>query len=263
MKPDIVFFGEGLPDHFHNSITRDKEFCDLLIVIGSSLKVRPVALIPSSLPPEVPQILINREPLPHCKFDVELLGDCDSIINQICLMLGEGWDNPVHRDKLEQHLGLPPDYYKAKESSGPGAGKPEDEDEHDVESEEKVSEEVKSDVGEPSKPDPSQSEKSEKDDTTEGPSKEDDEDSDVGDEDDHYSRPLSEYIPDGQFLFLPPARYVFTGAEVYPDSSDDEADNEDEEEENDGSSDPPIDSSDQPEEIETPEPDLPVPEDLE
>ena len=22
MKPDIVFFGEGLPDHFHNSITR-------------------------------------------------------------------------------------------------------------------------------------------------------------------------------------------------------------------------------------------------
>ena len=39
---------------------RDKSECDLLIVIGSSLKVRPVALIPSSLPPEVPQILINR-----------------------------------------------------------------------------------------------------------------------------------------------------------------------------------------------------------
>ena len=40
--------------------SRDKSECDLLIVIGSSLKVRPVALIPSSLPPEVPQILINR-----------------------------------------------------------------------------------------------------------------------------------------------------------------------------------------------------------
>ena len=76
MKPDIVFFGEGLPDHFHDCISRsgshlmllildladcrDKSQCDLLIVIGSSLKVRPVALIPSSLPSEVPQILINR-----------------------------------------------------------------------------------------------------------------------------------------------------------------------------------------------------------
>ena len=39
---------------------RDKESCDLLIVIGSSLKVRPVALIPSSLDGEIPQILINR-----------------------------------------------------------------------------------------------------------------------------------------------------------------------------------------------------------
>merc|ERR1719319_552113 len=39
MKPDIVFFGEGLPEEFHNSIARDKEKVDLLIVIGSSLKV--------------------------------------------------------------------------------------------------------------------------------------------------------------------------------------------------------------------------------
>ncbi|KAF0301188.1 NAD-dependent protein deacetylase sirtuin-1 [Amphibalanus amphitrite] len=47
MKPDIVFFGEGLPDEFHRSMELDRERCDLLIIIGSSLKVRPVALIPS------------------------------------------------------------------------------------------------------------------------------------------------------------------------------------------------------------------------
>ena len=47
MKPDIVFFGEGLPEIFHDSMAKDKDECDLLIVIGSSLKVRPVALIPS------------------------------------------------------------------------------------------------------------------------------------------------------------------------------------------------------------------------
>ena len=50
-------------------------------------------------------------------------------------------------------------------------------------------------------------------------------------------------------------RYVFTGAEVYPDSSDDEDDNDNEDEDNnpDGPSDPPADSSEQIEEaIQTP-----------
>lgn len=86
MKPDIVFFGESLPDEFHDMIDRDKEKCDLLIVMGSSLKVCPVALIPCSLPANVPQILINREQLENFGFDVELLGDSDLIVNQLCHM---------------------------------------------------------------------------------------------------------------------------------------------------------------------------------
>lgn len=88
MKPDIVFFGENLPEEFHRAMKYDKDEVDLLIVIGSSLKVRPVALIPSSIPHEVPQILINREPLPHLHFDIELLGDCDVITNELCQRLG-------------------------------------------------------------------------------------------------------------------------------------------------------------------------------
>ncbi|KAM8924131.1 NAD-dependent protein deacetylase sirtuin-1 [Pelodytes ibericus] len=87
MKPDIVFFGENLPEQFHRAMKYDKNEVDLLIVIGSSLKVRPVALIPSSIPHEVPQILINREPLPHLHFDIELLGDCDVVINELCQKL--------------------------------------------------------------------------------------------------------------------------------------------------------------------------------
>ena len=39
-----------------------------------------------ALPNNVPQILINREPLRHMVFDVELLGDCDIIVNQLCHM---------------------------------------------------------------------------------------------------------------------------------------------------------------------------------
>ncbi|XP_021936542.1 NAD-dependent protein deacetylase sirtuin-1 isoform X2 [Zootermopsis nevadensis] len=112
MKPDIVFFGEGLPEVFHESMAKDKDECDLLIVIGSSLKVRPVALIPSSIPPDVPQILINREPLPHFSFDVELLGDSDVIINQICHMMGNKWTevcwrpNPlIEASHLVPHMG--------------------------------------------------------------------------------------------------------------------------------------------------------------
>ena len=100
MKPDIVFFGEGLPDAFHDAMAKDKDVCDLLIVIGSSLKVRPVALIPSSIPSYVPQILINRESLPHLKFDVELLGDGDVIINQLCHLMANGFEEVCWRDEL-------------------------------------------------------------------------------------------------------------------------------------------------------------------
>nr|XP_006824046.1 PREDICTED: NAD-dependent protein deacetylase sirtuin-1-like isoform X2 [Saccoglossus kowalevskii] len=101
MKPDIVFFGEGLPQRFHHQIDKDREEVDLLIVIGSSLKVRPVALIPNSIPSDVPQILINREPLSHVSFDVELLGDCDVIINELCHKLGDGWNHLCTTEKAQ------------------------------------------------------------------------------------------------------------------------------------------------------------------
>jgi len=88
MKPDIVFFGQDLPEVFYENLPRDAETCDLVIVIGSSLKVSPVARIPDMIPPEVPQILINREPLPHLKFNAELLGNCDEILEEISARLG-------------------------------------------------------------------------------------------------------------------------------------------------------------------------------
>merc|ERR1712223_1134143 len=120
-KPDIGFFGEGLGDEFHNAVAKDKDQVDLLTMIGSSLKVRPVALIPSSIDPSVPQILINREPLPHLTPDVELLGDCDGIINQICHMLGQGWEEPVHTDPLVEISELDPKVEPAQNSPKPSS----------------------------------------------------------------------------------------------------------------------------------------------
>ncbi|XP_042645448.1 NAD-dependent protein deacetylase sirtuin-1 isoform X2 [Tyto alba] len=116
MKPDIVFFGENLPEQFHRAMKYDKNEVDLLIVIGSSLKVRPVALIPSSIPHEVPQILINREPLPHLHFDVELLGDCDVIINELCQRLGSEYTKLCYNSvKLSEITEKPPRTHKELE----------------------------------------------------------------------------------------------------------------------------------------------------
>ena len=43
MQPDITFFGEKLDDVFDRSLAEDREKVDLLLVIGTSLKVAPVA----------------------------------------------------------------------------------------------------------------------------------------------------------------------------------------------------------------------------
>jgi len=48
----------------------------------------PVIVCVDSLPAHVPQVLINREPLRHLNFDVELLGNCDVIVNELCHRLG-------------------------------------------------------------------------------------------------------------------------------------------------------------------------------
>lgn len=92
MKPDITFFGEALPRVFHDNIARDLDECDLVISIGTSLKVAPVADIVDKVPPEVPQILINKDPIQHCNFDVSLLGYCDDVVSYLCHQLGRAWD---------------------------------------------------------------------------------------------------------------------------------------------------------------------------
>jgi len=82
VKPDIVFFGEPLSSEFDRTLEEDIEHADLVLVIGSSMKVQPVSMIPDLICPAVPQILINRERLDH-HFDIELLGDADVILAEI------------------------------------------------------------------------------------------------------------------------------------------------------------------------------------
>ena len=61
LQPDITFFGEDLPDEFGRRLLHhDRDQVDLVIVIGTSLKVAPVAEVPGVLPRTVPQLYISR-----------------------------------------------------------------------------------------------------------------------------------------------------------------------------------------------------------
>ncbi|OJD20251.1 hypothetical protein ACJ73_08416 [Blastomyces percursus] len=91
MKPDITFFGEDLPSAFSKRlIGHDRELVDLVIVIGTSLKVAPVAEVPGILPRHVPQIFISRDPVSHIDFDIDMLGECDVVVSELCRRAG--WD---------------------------------------------------------------------------------------------------------------------------------------------------------------------------
>ncbi|KJZ74676.1 NAD-dependent protein deacetylase hst1 [Hirsutella minnesotensis 3608] len=89
MKPDITFFGEALPDEFSKRLTEnDRDKVDLVVVIGTSLKVTPVSEIVSWLPPHIPQVYVSREAVSHINFDIDLLGDCDVVVAELCHRLG-------------------------------------------------------------------------------------------------------------------------------------------------------------------------------
>ena len=89
MKPDITFFGEPLPDKFSDRLTNhDKNLVDLVIVIGTSLKVAPVSEVVPYLPPHIPQMYISRTPVSHVNFDIDMLGDCDVVVAELCRRAG-------------------------------------------------------------------------------------------------------------------------------------------------------------------------------
>jgi NAD+-dependent protein deacetylase SIR2 len=111
-KPDITFFGEQLPNDFFDKIRDVDRFkVDLVIVIGTSMKVAPVSEIPAFLPPETPQMYISRDEIYHIDFDINLLGYSDVVVAELCKRAG--WD-------LE-HPMIPPDQVIDVETSADSA----------------------------------------------------------------------------------------------------------------------------------------------
>ncbi|THV90885.1 SIR2-domain-containing protein [Aureobasidium pullulans] len=89
MKPNITFFGEKLPSRFFDRLTEhDVAMVDLIVVIGTSMKVAPVSEIPNFVDEKVPQIYISREPADHINFDITLLGYCDDVVAELAKRAG-------------------------------------------------------------------------------------------------------------------------------------------------------------------------------
>ena len=103
VKPDIVFFGEQLPDRFHNLLTVDVPKADLLLVMGTSLQVAPVSMIPHYV--NCKRVLVNRDEVGEFDFDskkkkdIFLQGNCDDTIMLLAKALG--WEDELtelHRE---------------------------------------------------------------------------------------------------------------------------------------------------------------------
>ena len=85
VKPDIVFFGENLPETFHLNRALPGT-ADLCFIMGTSLSVQPFASLPGFCAEGVPRVLINQErvgSLGSRADDVLLLGDCDSGVRML------------------------------------------------------------------------------------------------------------------------------------------------------------------------------------
>ncbi|KAG0376681.1 NAD-dependent protein deacetylase sirtuin-2 [Mortierella sp. AD032] len=119
VKPNITFFGESLPRRFLTQVDKDFKECDLLIVLGTSLKVEPFNKLIAQVSPKCPRLLINREKAGqeiHSGFDFEdkwkytiqrdslFLGNCDEGVRAFADLCG--WESELQAMYDEGHAKL-------------------------------------------------------------------------------------------------------------------------------------------------------------
>lgn len=106
VRPNVVLFGEALPNRFWVNITPDFEQCDLLIVLGTSLVVSPFNSLVGKPHSSVPRIYISKTKPGSSgsvvgwflsmsanvdfsrQSDLMMMGDCDDIVHRITKELG-------------------------------------------------------------------------------------------------------------------------------------------------------------------------------
>ena len=99
MKPSIVLFRSSLPKVFFDHVPKDVADVDLMIVMGTSLKVGPANSLVYRVPRSALRVLVNREPVgqalgmvwdeDEAERDYFAQGDCDAVL--LALMEQLGW----------------------------------------------------------------------------------------------------------------------------------------------------------------------------
>jgi NAD-dependent deacetylase len=82
LRPNVVLFGEFLPQEAWNAAEQDIRQSELLIVIGTSLNVAPVNQFPKIAPGRV--VLLNNEDVdPTYKFDLKIIDRAKEVLEEL------------------------------------------------------------------------------------------------------------------------------------------------------------------------------------
>lgn len=112
VKPDIVFFGEQLPEVFR-ARQHYPGLADLVLILGTSLQVYPFAGLPETVQEKTPRALFNLErvgSLGTLPDDVLCLGSCDAGVRALADELGwreeleKKWRSLVGDEEAEMQL---------------------------------------------------------------------------------------------------------------------------------------------------------------
>lgn len=82
LRPNVVLFGEELPNDTWSLAEKNIRECDLLIIIGTSLEVYPVNQLPLIAKGKI--VLINDEDVDFMRnFDIKLIGKAKEILREL------------------------------------------------------------------------------------------------------------------------------------------------------------------------------------
>src|SRR2546423_7614933 len=82
LRPNITFFDETLPANYRQRLDADKAKVDLLLVIGTSLEIKPLSKLPLEESIRDKQMIwVNKTAFSgKAQPEIELLGDCDAVV---------------------------------------------------------------------------------------------------------------------------------------------------------------------------------------
>lgn len=92
LKPDVILFGEQMPIHPWQAAEREIKQCDLLIVVGSSLEVNPVAKLPYDVIAKGGKLIIINQQITYInsRADIVFREDAAEILPAIWKAITDG-----------------------------------------------------------------------------------------------------------------------------------------------------------------------------